>query len=326
MATHDNESSKVSIFAAVTLEDAGVLSKSSSFFAANCSTVPWNDWDETSAAWVTRVWNPAQYIAAHQILHILFYAVPGLTTCNYIPDIMHCKCLGSDAVFLGSILRYMTHHFMPGTPDVNLREILSGLKAAYTELQTDTRYNTITHNMIHPPGSKLPHLKGRAAEISRLIPALIIVAKQYIGPDSPVHRAMLTGLELTAEIDKVIRDHKFEPKLKPDIAAHLKATCFGFCREQEFLIRAFRPNFALFNQTMKTHYLCHIGLMSSFVNPSLGSCWGGEDLMQVARRLVKSSQLGNQPDTGQFAAMRRYAQALGCEFILAEQMAREDVA
>ena len=39
MATHDNESSKVSIFAAVTLEDAGVLSKSSSFFAANCSTV-----------------------------------------------------------------------------------------------------------------------------------------------------------------------------------------------------------------------------------------------------------------------------------------------
>ena len=71
-----------------------------------------------------------------------------------------------------------------------------------------------------------------------------------------------------------------------------------------------------------THYLLHLGICAQYVNPSLGACWAGEDLMLIVRRLVKSCSFGVRPAKGQASAMEKYAFALHLELQFADDRLR----
>lgn len=73
----------------------------------------------------------------------------------------------------------------------------------------------------------------------------------------------------------------------------------------------FHPGTPLFNVSIKTHFVLHMGLISSFINPGLGSCWMGEDLMRTARSLIASSSTRMCADGVQLKAMDRHVHALG---------------
>ena len=62
---------------------------------------------------------------------------------------------------------------------------------------------------------------------------------------------------------------------------------------------------------MKNHYLMHLGVAARYINPLIGSCYQGETLMQVAKKMVKVSAGGSSLTHGTNAAMLKYSYALG---------------
>ena len=75
---------------------------------------------------------------AHPDRHVLF-RVSGVTLHNVAPDLMHCKHLGTDQYYYGSVLKLLTHHIMTGTRAENLDAVWGELCAAYTALGVRNR-------------------------------------------------------------------------------------------------------------------------------------------------------------------------------------------
>ena len=240
----------------------------------NSTAVPWTDW-RVNALWVARRWTITGYNRRHPQRHMLFKTVPGVSVLTYITDVMHCKNLGPDPVFLGSILRYLTHYLLHGSPHDNLKQIWAEIRDEYKTSKTQTRYGNLSHNMIHPPSKKLPQLKGKAAEIKHLISPLLQVARKYLVPLTDAHTDMIEGLEQLVDIERMLHAHKTKPRFPPQDAVLFRDACFRFCQCQDSLIRHFHAdNTPLFNQTVKSHYICHLGLLAAYINPSPGGVLG----------------------------------------------------
>ena len=65
--------------------------------------------------------------SAHPECHP-FFTMHGSGIDLVFPDLMHCKHLGTDQLLLGSILTWMTKHYMPGTIAENLELVWSFIK------------------------------------------------------------------------------------------------------------------------------------------------------------------------------------------------------
>ncbi len=91
---------------------------------------------------------------------------------------MHTKYLGTDSYFLGSLLLYLVEHKMPESAAQNMQRLWREIRAAYAELGIRKWFSCITLRMVKPAQGQLPHLKGKAAEIKSLIPALLHVCDQ----------------------------------------------------------------------------------------------------------------------------------------------------
>ena len=77
----------------------------------------------------------------------------------YIPDEMHCKHLGADKSFAGSVLRNLTHHVLGGSEAANLKTIWREIQLEYKQTRTQTRFQVITANTIQGK-KKLPELRS----------------------------------------------------------------------------------------------------------------------------------------------------------------------
>ena len=73
----------------------------------NDLTHPWTDCRKEYATWLETMWTNAAFEAAYPDRHILFRHVPGAKILMYIPDVLHCKYLGSDQYMLASVLVFM---------------------------------------------------------------------------------------------------------------------------------------------------------------------------------------------------------------------------
>lgn len=143
------------MFKRLKLADYSTSTEPCSCCRANTSNRPWADWREHGSAWIDSIWTATEYSNVHPDRHPLLRLVLGVNIASYIPDIMHCKNLGSDSVYLGRILRYLTHYFLPDSPDMNLRTLLAEIKHEYGNLNlTSSRYTRLTHHMIHPPSKR----------------------------------------------------------------------------------------------------------------------------------------------------------------------------
>ena len=79
------------------------------------------------------------------------------------------------------------------------------------------------------------------------------------------------------------------------------------------LITHFQPEQNLFNYTIKSHYLLHFGMVGAYVNPILGACHQGEDLMKVAKRMVCTSAGGSGALASTKKAMQKYMRGLALD-------------
>ncbi len=73
------------------------------------------------------------------------------------------------------------------------------------------------------------------------------------------------------------------------------------------------PPVPVFNYTIKAHYLMHIGLCARYTNPSFGSCYAGETLMQTCKTLFQASCRGNNALEASNQAMLRFVMVRGME-------------
>ena len=162
-------------------------------------------------------------------------------------------------------------------------------------------------------GEQLPELRGKSAQIRSFMPVLVQVWANKMDPENTQHRDVLKGLTCSARIDDLLHEHRKKPRLPLETRTEFRRMSFEFCAAQSALVAFYHPGTPLHNITSKSHYLMHIGMISSFMNPSLGACWQNEDMMKLVRKLCASSSYGSPNAHAQKTAMYKYSRALGFE-------------
>ena len=90
--------------------------------SANDSDRPWTDARPEGALWTHTIWTNEQWHDKYDTIH-KFFKLPGMGVLAFIPDIMHTLHLGCYCWIFGSILKFCTHHIMPGSCQANLEAL-----------------------------------------------------------------------------------------------------------------------------------------------------------------------------------------------------------
>ena len=97
-----------------------------------------------------------------------------------------------------------------------------------------------------------------------------------------------------------------------DIGNKFMKDAFEFCLVETALGEHFHPlHLAIFHFTIKSHYLLHIGMIARYINPRLGWCYSGEDMMGKIKHLVQHTYDGTPPHVLVNKTMKKYAYGLG---------------
>ena len=85
-------------------------------------------------------------------------------------DLMHTKHLGVDQYYYGSVLKFLTHHLLPASPDENMETVRAGYSG-----ERGGRFVSFRVAMYTKAG-EFPRLKGKAGEIRHFGKALPSIA------------------------------------------------------------------------------------------------------------------------------------------------------
>ena len=263
---------------------------------ANTSDIPWTDAKPT-AKWIKTIWSKCGWHQAHPTAHPLLKLVPGISILNFIPDIMHVLHLGAFQYFFGSVLKYLTHHFLRGDPNDNIVRVYLLIKEQYKAYGVERQYREMKVSMYWDGSAQdFPCLKGKAAECRGMVIPLLVVAHALLADDVPIHKVMKKQLEMAVRMEELLDKHKHENRLPLAARAQFKDACFAFAQFNTALGHLFhRQGNVLFHHTIKQHYVCHLGLVAEYINPRLCWCYSGEDLMHKIKLLVQGSHSGTSP-------------------------------
>ena len=119
-------------------------------------SMPWTDFTP-SAAFLRTVWSNRRWLTHHPRHHPVF-DLDGVGINNVCPDTMHDKHAGTDAYFLAGVLKFLTHHFLPGTPLQNLQEMVALIKAGYRTagIPAPKRFTNIVFGMYVTEDQHMP--------------------------------------------------------------------------------------------------------------------------------------------------------------------------
>ena len=106
-------------------------------------------------------------------------------------------------------------------------------------------------------------------------------------------RMILRALKLSVEIEDIVTASEDLINYPPDLAKKFLDTCCSYCKVISWLAGHFHTKPGAqgryFNYTYKFHELMHVGHASRFLNPVLGWCYQGEDLLQRVKKIVGSA-------------------------------------
>ena len=261
----------------------------------NTTTMPWTDSRKDAALWVRNIWDNRLWAAAFPDCHPLF-KLEGVGILALGADLMHIKHLGTDQYFLGSVLHLLVYSMMPGIAAANLEEVWRLCLEFFSRHRVTSRFANLKLSMfvntVHPHVD-YPKLKGKAAEMRSLGPALHHVWCNKMDGSIAIHRQVELALRCCADIDTILDDNRDVVKLPPGAATKFQDNVFNFLS----LLNAVATHFTikqvrLFNLTIKCHYLAHIGFHAENINPRLCWCYAGEDLMNKVKVLTQSCLKG----------------------------------
>ena len=215
---------------------------------------------------------------------------------------MHVKYCGVDQYFIGSVLYIIANHVLTGSVEENCKEVFRRVKIFYCQNRTKCRYATLSKNMMNNQGTA--KLKGRAAEIKHLKPALVRLCDDVLDNSDQLHKHVKLALRFNVQMDKTIDAHKECYKLPDGVAQ-------GFLRDAQTFLTQYQacareviartaagvmaPRVQCFDITIKCYYLLHCALQAAWINPSKSWRFMGEDYMIHATRLLGACTKATQP-------------------------------
>ena len=147
--------------------------------------VPWYDF-RSDADWVRLAFDKASYALARGGEGYPLMSLSWMNCWGVWPDKMHVKHLGCDKYLGGSVLWLLTFEILDGSPDENVAFIWSEIKAFYTLHEYNRRkYSTFKamrlgmFTSVQNPYANFPELKGKAAMISHVMPALLSIFEEH---------------------------------------------------------------------------------------------------------------------------------------------------
>lgn len=276
---------------------------------ANTSDLPWTDCREL-AAWLATVWTDADWRAAYPNRHPIF-KLPGMGISAFIPDIMHCVYLGAYQYCFGSIIQYLSHHKLHGSPDQNCLQLWQDLRDVYKEMKTPSQLDDLKVTKYFRQ-NQFPLLKGRAAEMRHLPRPLLAVFSKHMDPTSDTDKKIVLILQMCCQMEDIISDHKHMYKWPAEISEIYAKAIRVFVQCNQSLGHFFHARgLFLFHMTIKYHYMMHIAERARDINPILGWCFAGETMMKRVKDIARNSHRGSAPIRASIKVMEKYCFGLG---------------
>ena len=275
----------------------------------------WTNCSGTSAPWVATTWTNETFASHYgDFQHRLLRVLPGFGITMYIVDVLHAKWLGADQFFLGSVLCLLTHYVMMGGAKENLVVLVQAITTQYEEDGVPARWRYPSLRITQYKSGKataLPKLKGAGMQCKSLSVVMPAVFRKFMDASNPRHQKVLLGLETIKETNTILDSNRCAYRLPTPAADRLIELSFLIAQITTSLIKYYHPRLIpLFHFTQKQHDCLHLALVGPFTNPMHGDCGSGEELMKVAKKLIRGSMFGNHPVKVGNVALHKYAKAL----------------
>ena len=160
------------------------------------------------------------------------------------------------------------------------------------------------------PGG-FPKLKGKAAEIKHLTPAILEIWQDAMNPADSMHIAVHTCLTASVRLDEILDEHTGFI-LPASVADEFLSNAVRYVQHNSLLANYL--GLPLFNITMKLHYMLHGARNAKFLNPRVSWCFQGEDYMQHMRVLAHSCLRGLSMEQAQSKLLDKMLVAMHASF------------
>ena len=156
-----------------------------------------------------------------------------------------------------------------------------------------------------------PRLKGKASWMMSLAPALLWIFEQFMDETDVTHRWVHQALRKLCRLDVILQENREYYALPVAAAKEFRECVFAFLALNTALGKHFHDEGeTLFNTTIKFHYLAHIGLNCSHLNPTRGWCYEGESLLKHIKRLVAKTAYGTSAVDVNNKVLENYCQGM----------------
>lgn len=178
---------------------------------------------------------------------------------------------------------------------------------------TTCRFNELRLTMFQKDApNKFPVLRGKAAEIRHFAAALLHAGNDFLRESERPEKLMKKLLQLAVRMEVLLDEHADSFKFPPPAQKEFENSATAFAQVNAALAHHFHASgIRLFNHTIKFHYMHHLAVISRRVNPRIGWCYSGEDLMHRVKLMMRAAHRGAGPVVVVPKVMRKYAHGLG---------------
>ena len=257
----------------------------------------WKD-NSVDAEWLGTLWQPLEWISWEGRSKCELFSIPGVSGVTVALDWMHNKYLGVDQYIFGSVLYVLCFMTLSLNPKQNLATCWAHIKRYYQEHNTSNRYQSISKLSMFLRKKGVIKLRGKAAELKGLGPAILNLWQAKMNPSLEIHSKIHFLLKLNCKLEELLAFHSDEFRLPAAAAAKLVQHAFAMMQmqsQQEAYFAADEDcNKHLFSLTGKGHMILHSALLSSHIHPWLVWCFMGEDFMRKIQKIGEASVRGMQ--------------------------------
>ena len=212
---------------------------------------------------------------------------------------------------------------LPGTPLENMEIAWREICQEYARQGIEAQYNSLglgSFCNVPAPSSAYPCLKGRAAEVKWLVPALAAIWQRRQRPGNAADRLvgeLLEGqLAIQGLLDEDAADFQMEPDSAKELVKLVDKWLANYCRVAN---ASTARGELLFSVVPKHHALWHFARKASNLHPRRGACYADEDFMGTCKQLVKGCVNALPLHKVPLAVLRKYRWGMVAQYLRSEQ-------
>lgn len=174
------------------------------------------------------------------------------------------------------------------------------------------RFSQIKLSMFSATENSFPSLRGKAAEIRHLAAPLAHTFRSMCDPANQHHKVICAMLQIAVRLEELLEQNRDAFRLPAADAQEWGRGCQAFVQMNTQLAHHYHSQgLFLFHHTIKFHYMLHLGMLGTEINPRRAWCYAGEDLMHRTKVIVQTCLRGTPGHLVVPKAMTKYAFGLG---------------